>query len=121
MWPWVRSIFLVLSLLALPGGNAFSQAAMSGMPAPCAHDHGEAADDATGPGHGNPTHAPQTQHGSTCLACCLAACAAMPGLPLRPAMEPAVFAASPTGYWDNAGHMIGRAIPPDLGPPRTTA
>ncbi len=106
----MRHLFLVFCTLALVSGSTISFAA-SVTAAPCAHEHSDHS--------GNvPSH---HHHDAGCLACCLGACTAIPGLPPRLSLSAAAFAAQPVRYWDTAISFSDRAIPPDLGPPRTIA
>jgi hypothetical protein len=98
-------------VFALVGGSTISFAAAV-TAAPCAHEHSD---------HPNNLPAHHDHHGAGCLACCLGACTAIPDLPPRLSLSAAVFAAKSVSYWETAISLSDRAIPPDLGPPRTEA
>ena len=112
MWPVARRFFLILCALALIGGSTISFAATVTAAGPCAHEH--SGQNGTAPAH--PDH-----HGAECLACCLGACAAMPGLPPRTSLTEAAFSAKTVTWWETGTALSGRSIAPDPGPPRTIA
>jgi hypothetical protein len=107
----LRRFFLILCVFALAGGSTISFAAAV-TDGPCAHEHSD---------HTGNLPAHHDHHGAGCLACCLGACTAIPDLPPRLSLSAAAFTAQSVSYWEIAVSLSDRAIPPDLGPPRTEA
>jgi hypothetical protein len=109
MRPWARHVLLILCALALVSGSTMSLAA-SVAAENCAHNHSHA-----------PGSQPHQHHDAGCLACCLGACVAVPGLPSRTALGAVSFSVTPVSYWEFGVSLSSRSIAPDPGPPRTSA
>jgi hypothetical protein len=110
-----RKILLMICALTFvaAGTISFSAAAASAV-APCVHEHATG----THSHHSGASSSHHDHHGAACLACCLGACTALPGLPPRVTIASALFAATPIAYWEAAETLASRSIAPDLGPPR---
>src|ERR1051326_987021 len=106
-----RRLFLILCTVALIGGSAVSLAASVTSVGPCVHEHGSHDDSA-------PMH--HDRHDAGCLACCLGACSATPGLPPMTAVAMAEVIAGTVTWWETSHSGAGRSITPDSAPPRTS-
>ncbi|MBN8873302.1 MAG: hypothetical protein J0H67_10735 [Rhodospirillales bacterium] len=111
----VRKILLVICALAFVAAPtiSFSPAAASAG-APCTHEPATGTESH----HASAPSSHNDHHGAACLACCLGACTALPGLPPRVTVGSAAFTATPIAYWEGANTLASRSIAPDLGPPR---
>lgn len=103
---------MILCMLALVGGSAISLAASVASSSLCAHEHGH---------HGGTVPAHHDHQGAGCLACCLGACSAVAGLPPLTFINAAAVAVTAVTWWEAGVSLSGRAVAPDLAPPRTTA
>ena len=111
----VRKILLMVCALALVAAGTISfSAAAASAGAPCAHEHAAGTESH----HSGVPSSHHDHHGAACLACCLGACTALPGLPPRVTIAPALFAATPIAYWEAAETLASRSIAPGHGPPR---
>lgn len=99
-----------LCVLAMVGGGTIRFAAATTASAPCAHEDSD---------HRGAVPRHHDHHGAGCLACCLGACAAIPGLPARVSTGVVPLAVTVAVYWEAAESLSGRSIAPDPGPPRT--
>lgn len=105
----MRLTVLLICAFVLMGGGVVSAAATVGN---CSPKHSHESGDSS---------QPHKHVGIACFACCPGACTALPNLPPRTLASAAIVADATMRYWESRVALSGRAVAPDLDPPRSIA